>query len=88
MVKGDAWTFFLEMSFLSTLKAFSFCFRFEVLYGIRISLFIEVIVLELLTSIFLRGCLLPVEIFEGWVTSIFGYPFLRRKWGCITKLVI
>ena len=89
MGRGFSWTFFLEMSFLPTLKAFSFCFRFEVFYGIGVSLFIEVIVFEqLLTSIFFRVYLLPVEIFESWVSSIFGFPFLRRKWGCITKLVV
>ena len=79
---GFPWTLFLEMSFLSALKAFSFCFRFEVIYGIGISFFIEVIVLEqLLTSIFFCVYLLPVEIFEGWVPSIFGFPFFRRKRG-------
>ena len=82
MGKGLSWTFFLEMSFLSTLKAFSFCFRFEVFYGIGISFFIEVIIFEqLLTSIFLSLYSLPVEIFEGWVPSIFGFPFFRRKRG-------
>ena len=85
---GDAWTFFLEMSFLSTPKAFSFCFRFEVLYGVGVSFLIEAIIYELLSSIFFGNYLLPMEIFESWVPSIFGYPFLRRKWGCITKLVV
>ena len=84
---GDAWTFFLEMSFLSTLKAFSFCFRFEAFYGVGVSFLIEVIVFELLSSIFFGNNPLPVEILEGWVSPVFGYPFLRRKWGCITKLV-
>ena len=79
MDRGFTWTFLLEVSFLSTLKAFSFCFRFEVLYGIGVSLFIEVIVFELLTSIFFGNYLFSVEILEGWVTSIFGYPFFRRK---------
>ena len=82
MGRGFPWTFFLEMSLFPTLKAFSFCFRFEVFYGIGISFFIEVIVLEqLLTSIFFCVYLLPVEIFEGWVPSIFGFPFFRRKRG-------
>ena len=78
MNRGFPWTFFLEMSLFSTLKAFSFCFRFKVFYGIGVSLFIEVIE-QLLTSIFSSMYLLPVEIFEGWVPSVFGFPFLRRK---------
>ena len=88
MGRGFPWTFFLEMSFLSTLKAFSFCFRFEVFYGIGVSFLIEAIVYQLLSSIFSGNYLLPVEILKGWVSSKFGYPFLRRKWGCITKLVV
>ena len=78
---GFAWTSFLEMSLLSTLKAFSFCFGFECFNGIGVSFFIEVIVFELLTSIFFRGCLLPVEILEGWLPLYLDIHFLGGSGG-------
>ena len=88
MGRGDAWTFFLEMHLFAALKAFSFCFRFEAFYGVGVPFLIEVIVLEFLPSILLGNCFLPVEVFRVFFSSLFGYPFLRRDWGCILKLVI
>ena len=69
MGRGFAWAFLLEMSLFSTLKAFSFCFRFEALYGVGVSFLIEASVYQLLASIFFGDCLLPVEIFECWVPT-------------------